>query len=342
MRSAAHGDVLKVWLYAIATALLGAWLAPFLYNMGKALAEVSAVKQTNGPLEWLADLARAADFPQFFVASLGLAAAFLALPFAGWLRADSSGSSASKPWQSRIPITSGCESSGQPLAKNPHALRQLSSGFGVGAGLFSAIGSLLLISRFSHLGAPAGNQLLAVTGILSGAIASGVLQEIMFRGMVFGIFLRSMSPPFAIGVSALLFASIHFLFLPHGLNVADPDIPRVGFEMLGSIISQLSSIEILVESFAPMLVLGAVLAFARWRTASLWLPIGLHVGWIFVTAMFDHFTLRSVPLDAVMELLIGKSLQQGGCAIIGILIAGGLINLLTVRLSHPPDPANDA
>jgi hypothetical protein len=47
-------DVWKVWLYAAASVALGAWISPLLYNAGKALAEVSLGKTTNGPLEWLA------------------------------------------------------------------------------------------------------------------------------------------------------------------------------------------------------------------------------------------------------------------------------------------------
>src|SRR5512137_2881398 len=56
MRNESLGDVLKVWLYAAASVLLGAWISPVLYNAGKALAEVSVCKVTNGPLEWLAKL----------------------------------------------------------------------------------------------------------------------------------------------------------------------------------------------------------------------------------------------------------------------------------------------
>jgi hypothetical protein len=38
MRDEALSDVLKVWLYAAAVVLLGAWMSPLLYNAGKALA----------------------------------------------------------------------------------------------------------------------------------------------------------------------------------------------------------------------------------------------------------------------------------------------------------------
>jgi len=339
MRSVALGDVLKVWLYAMASILLGAWLAPILYNMGKALAEVSSVKQINGPIEWIADHARSADFPQFFVGSMGLAAVLLALPFAGWVRAERSGSSSNRPWQIRIPAASSGELRGQPLAKNPHALRHVFLGLCVGAGLFAVICGLMLASKFFQLSHPPGGHLRAVFGILLGAIVGGAVQEVVFRGVILGIFLRAMRPALAIGFSALLFALFHFLYPSGGLNVADPDAAGVGFELVGLLLSQFYDIKIVVGIFAPLLALGAVLAFARWRTASLWLPIGLHVGWICVTTLSDHFTVSSVPLDVAMEFLFGNSLQQGMCAFFGILVAGLVINFLTVRFPHVQESA---
>ena len=108
MRDEASSDVLKVWLHAAASVLLGAWISPLLYNMGKGLAEVSEGKQTNGPLEWLAGVCRTADFPAFFAASLLLAAAILLLPLIQWLRGGR------QPEAAR----------GQRLRKNPLGARQ--------------------------------------------------------------------------------------------------------------------------------------------------------------------------------------------------------------------------
>ena len=70
MRDEALSDVLKVWLYAAAVAVVGAWISPLLYNAGKALAEVGATKRTNGPLDWLAGQCQVMDFPSFFKCSL--------------------------------------------------------------------------------------------------------------------------------------------------------------------------------------------------------------------------------------------------------------------------------
>jgi len=337
MRNSALGDVLKVWLYAIASVFLGAWMAPLLYNMGKALAEVSSVKQTNGPLQWLANQCREADFPQFFMISLWCAAGLLALPCVEWLRAERSHVRLRNPWQIRLPVGTGAGNDGQALVKNPEAARHVLRGFGVVVGLFLLIMGILLLGGFSQWKQAGEGIVPAIAGILIFSIGFGVVQEILFRGLVFGVFLRAMRPPMAIGLSALLFALMHFLKPAAGLNVADPDASKVGFEMLGLLVSAFSEVKVLLGTFAPLLALGGVLAFARWRTASLWLPIGLHVGWIFITGIADQFTVNTGHLDMPLEFLFGRTLQQGAIAMFGLIVAGCLIDHLTTRRTDDPE-----
>jgi membrane protease YdiL (CAAX protease family) len=127
-----------------------------------------------------------------------------------------------------------------------------------------------------------------------------------------GIFLRAMRPAAALGMSALLFALVHFLNPPPALNVLDPDVAGTGFELLRKIAEQFSESRIVLGTFMPLLALGGVLAYARWRTVSLCLPIGLHAGWIFTNV-----------------ILGGTILKQGFAPLAGILIAGAFTNYLT-------------
>ena len=130
------------------------------------------------------------------------------------------------------------------------------------------------------------------------ALVLAVFQEILFRGIALGIFLRAMRPATALGMSAVFFALVHFLNPPPGLNVVDPDAAGVGFELLRKIAAQFSEPRAVFGSLRPLLALGVVLAYARWRTASLWLPIGLHTGWIFVNGLLGSVTLatsRRIP-----------------------------------------------
>jgi membrane protease YdiL (CAAX protease family) len=303
MRKVALANVLKVWIYAAATVLLGTWLSPLLYNAGKALAEVSAAKQTNGPLEWVAGLCRAADFPAFFVASLLMAALFFFHPLMRWLGGRWSLSQFG-------------------VQKNPRWLRQAALGFAAWVLLFLVMAEALILTRqwlWISPGAAAGNILM--WGFF-GALALAIMQEWVFRGIVLGIFLRALRPAAAIGLSAALFALVHFLVPPLGMGVVDADAAGVGWELLRKVTAQFCDARVLVVSFAPLLALGAVLAYARWRTASLGLSIGLHAGWIFIHGIVGSMTAVANQSHWVGGLMVGSSLKQGWIPLAAILIAG--------------------
>jgi membrane protease YdiL (CAAX protease family) len=138
-----------------------------------------------------------------------------------------------------------------------------------------------------------------------------------------------MRPAAALGLSALLFALVHFLKSPPGLNVADPDAAGVGFELLRKIATQFSEPRGAFGVFCPLLALGFVLAYARWRTASLYLPIGLHAGWIFVNGLLGSVTRVSGSTDASTWMISGISQCQGLVPLAGIVLAGVLANYLT-------------
>lgn len=320
MRNEALSDVLKVWLYAAASVLLGAWISPLLYNMGKGLAEVSLAKQTNGPLEWLAGVCRAADFPAFFVAGLLVSGGILFLPFTRWLRGG------------RQPGASG----GQRLRKNPRGPRQAVTGFAGVAVLFLLLAGILIFGGLFAWKSPGEAVAKIALRGFAAALGLALLQEILFRGIATGIFLRAMRPAAALGLAAVLFALVHFLNPPPGLDVPDPDAAGTGFELLRKIAAQFSDPRVVLGTFTPLLALGGVLAYARWRTASLWLPAGLHAGWIFVNGILGSVTVAASRPDSLVWLLSGPSLKQGLLPLAGIVLAG----VLTARLTASADAAD--
>ena len=311
MRSETSSDVFKVWLYAAASTLLGAWSAPLLYNAGKALAEVCATKQINGPLEWLAGICQTADFPGFFSTSLVISAGILFLPFIKWQRGGRTGAGENS-WSLRLPASAGTSDARQQLARNPHAFRQAVTGFLLVTALFLLIAGVMVLAGIFEWPDPRQAVVKFVLRAFATALGLAILEEILFRGIAMGIFLRAIRPAAALSMSALLFALVHFLNPPPGLNVLDPDVAGTGFELLRKIIEQFSEPHIVLGTFMPLLALGGVLAFARWRTASLSLPIGLHAGWIFTNV-----------------ILGGTILKQGLAPLAGILIAGAFTNYLT-------------
>lgn len=324
MHDETSSDVLKVWLYTVAAVLLGAWLSPFLYNAGKALAEISSAKQTNGLLEWLGGMCRTAEFPKFFEVGLVVAAGLLFLPMISWLRGGRTTESG-PAWRprGRSPAT------GQRLSPNPRGFRQGVIGFLLVTLLFLLFAAALVFAGvldWKNPGIPLAKLVLR-GGII--ALVLAVFQEILFRGIAMGIFLRAMRPATALGMSAVLFAIVHFLNPPPGLNVVDPDAAGVGFELLRKIAAQLSEPRAIFGVFSPLLALGFVLAYARWRTASLYLPIGLHAGWIFVNGLLGSVTFATGSTDAGMWMIFGMSLNQGLVPLAGIVVAGVLADYLT-------------
>ncbi len=325
MRNEARGDVWKVWLYAAASVALGAWMSPLLYNAGKALAEVSSAKTTNGFLEWLAGVCRAADFPRFFEAAVLLAAVMLFFPWMEWIHARRGDRVAGAgPWRVRLPDGARTANRGQALRKDPRGLWHACAGFMLVGGLLLSMGVALVPAGFFTLRNPAEGMALVAVKTLMGAAVLALMMEVFFRGIAMGIFLRAMRPAAALGMSAALFALMLSVIPPAGLTVADPDAAGTGFELLGKVAGSFADWRRVAGSFAPLLALGAVLAYARWRTKSLWLPIGLHTGWLFSKGM-----LAKLSSAAGAPLLSGGLLQQGLIPLIAILLAGALAHWLT-------------
>ncbi|MEO5914657.1 MAG: CPBP family intramembrane glutamic endopeptidase [Luteolibacter sp.] len=336
MRDEALSDVLKVWLYVAAFVLLGAWISPLLYNAGKALAEVSATKETNGPLKWLADQCRATHFPGFFKLALMLSAGVLFFPLVEWLHGGRA-SERGKVGFLRLPEGARSRTTGQRLKKNPQGMLQAVAGFVGVTLLFFLIATILVFLGVFEWKSPTESMIRIVLKVFATSILLAVVQEILFRSVAMGIFLRAMRPAWALGMTAVIFALVYFLNPPPGLNVLDPEASGIGFEMLRKIAGQFSEPQVVIASFTPMLALGGMLAYARWETASLFLPVGLHAGWIFINGIISHVTLPVSHPDTLVWLLSGSTLQQGLLPLAGIIFAGGLV----VRLTSTPADAHE-
>jgi membrane protease YdiL (CAAX protease family) len=325
MRNESLGDVLKVWLYAAASVLLGAWICPLLFNAGKALAEVSECKTTNGPLEWLAKLCGLADFARFFEAGILLAAVVLFFPWMEWIHARRGTAEIGGPWRLRLPDGARVSTRGQRLVGNPRGKWHMCAGFLVAAGLLLSMGVAMVPAGFLTMKHPGGALAEMALRSLMMAFLVAVVMEVFFRGIVMGIFLRAMRPAAALGMSAAFFALALTVIPAAGLSVVDPETARPGFEMLRLAGMRFAEPGVLLGSFIPLLALGAVLAYARWRTASLWLPVGLHAGWLFAKYLLAG--LSAVPPQ--------NWLLHGMIPMAAILLAGVLARFLS------PNPADE-
>jgi membrane protease YdiL (CAAX protease family) len=316
VRNSAGRDVLKVWLFAAAVVALAAWSSPLLYNAGKAMGDVTSRKPTNGFLKWLGSLCEKADYPGFFLFGVGICAVLLFLPFSEWL--DLRGKKR------------GVEE-GQPLRSNRKGfLEGLTGGLLAGGLLFMAGYGLISAGAFVWMGIPPGDWKW-LYDVLPWVLLGVVIQEWLLRGVAMGIFLRAMKPGTAIFLAALLTVLIQMLKTPPGFNVPDPDGDGIGFLFLKMIGFRAVDPQIAVVELLPAFSMACVLGFARWRTASLWLPIGLHAGWQLAAELFSK-AVKPVPQpDEVAALLSGRELTHGLIPLAVVLVTCGLVHFLTQR-----------
>jgi len=248
---------LKILIYLLATVVLGAALAPWIYWAG----------QYASKFRYL-DFLAATDFQRFFNRSVLISAFALLLPALRWIGPR------------RL--------SNLGLTKNSHRLENFAGGFLIASGTIIALGGALLALGYLEFKNPIPWHLLAGVGL--SAISVAIIEEIFFRGAILGLLLQSLAPiPAAVFVSAL-FSIIHFL------KPAQEQIGAVhwysGFEILPRAFWQFSEPLLIAGGFVTVGILGLILAHARMRTSSLWLAIGIHSGLIFAKMGLNKLTRR--------------------------------------------------
>src|SRR5207237_1379916 len=128
--------------------------------------------------------------------------------------------------------------------------------------------------------------------VLLAAISVPFIEETFFRGIVLGILLRTGRKLLSIVTVSALFAAVHFL---KG-SEREPAIVTwtSGFQSIGDAFAGFGDPMMVLAAFATLFLIGCILADARVLTRSLWLPIGLHAGWIFASGTFSWLARRQM------------------------------------------------
>ena len=189
------------------------------------------------------------------------------------------------------------------LDKNRHAWRDVVAGILL-AGIPLLVGAVALIATriFLLRNAVPWSSLAAV---LAAAIAVPLIEELFFRGLLLGILLRSARPVVATLTTSGFFAIVHFLKAPSRSNESVNWLS--GFHSIANSFAQFADPMMVLAGFTTLFLIGWILADARLRTRSLFLPIGLHSGWIFVAGVVGKMTKRETIILPWLgtNLLIG-------------------------------------
>jgi membrane protease YdiL (CAAX protease family) len=149
------------------------------------------------------------------------------------------------------------------------------------------------------------------------AVVVAILEEVVFRGALFGILRRAMTWPVALIASSAVYSAVHFI------QKADPAMPVQWYSGLALLWTMVCHPPALIPGFLTLFVAGAILALSYQRSGALYFSIGLHGGWIFWLKSY-HFLFRPTgahPLFWGTDTLIDGWLAFMVLAIIFALIA---------------------
>ena len=176
--------------------------------------------------------------------------------------------------------------------------RLLGFGWGLGLGGVLLLMGLELVTGIVTFRMPETWPVGLLAGAVATAMAYAISEELLFRGLFLRSLLLDHPPLRAMLLSSVIFAALHFLR------------PNLG---LGDVIP-----------FLGLVVAGFVLAYAAWKAGSLWLPIGIHAGWVFFISVSDQLHLWEYLPQALL-LTGGRGPSSG---LLGMVLLVGLLPLI--------------
>jgi membrane protease YdiL (CAAX protease family) len=206
------------------------------------------------------------------------------------------------------------------LAKGGRPARNAATGFVIGFGSLACAAGLAVVcgGRTAHLSRSGGEMVFALLGATATAVVVAVIEELIFRGALFGILRKAWAWPGALAASSAVYAAVHFL--------QKPDAPQSvdwlsGIRMLPELFR--IPAEGLAPAFFTLLLAGAILALVYQRTGSLFMSMGLHAGWIFWLAAYRLVT-RETP-DAARAIWGSDKLIDGWVAFLMLALVLGVV-----------------
>jgi membrane protease YdiL (CAAX protease family) len=287
-------QVTKLAVYLAAVVIVAAAIAPLLFWSAQSLV-------AHGLFSFLAKY----DFETYFHRAVLIAAAVLLWPF--------------------LRVSGVRRVADLELKSNPRWGRDLVAGVVLSMVPLLCCGALLIgfhvyWLRHVFVWSRLGKLVLA-------AITVPLIEETFFRGIILGVLLKGGRKYLAIVAVSALFAAVHFLKAPDRTSATVTWTS--GFNSISHAFAQFGSPMMLLSAFATLFLIGCILADARVLTHSLWLPIGLHGGWIFGSGVFS--------LVARQQMLalpwLGKNLLVG---VIPLGVAAITWILARMWLRHDP------
>jgi membrane protease YdiL (CAAX protease family) len=237
----------------------GALIAPWIYKLVHAL---------GGLFPWVEPLA-SKPFPRFVNRSFLILAVAGLLPF---LRAADL-----RSWRA-IGLNTRADAKGQ-----------IARGFALGLVSLALVVAVTLSAGARHLspGSNGWSYVIQIAKAGATALVVAPLEELFFRGALFGTLRKTFHWTMALALSSAIYALLHFLEKPEW---AGPVGWSSGLSVLLGMIRGFVEMRKLLPGFLNLTLAGLILGLAYQRLGSLYFSIGLHAGWIFWVKTYGFIT----------------------------------------------------
>lgn len=159
-------------------------------------------------------------------------------------------------------------------------LKKFGSGFLLGLVSLAIIAALAFAFHARHLnaklsGGQIAQRLLSAAGT---AVIIASLEEILFRGALYGALRKVFHWIFALLISSVIYALVHYLETTKATGTVTW---LSGLQLLSLMFSNMGNLHAVIPGFFNLTLAGILLGWAYQRTGNLYFSIGLHAGWIF-------------------------------------------------------------
>lgn len=220
------------------------------------------------------------------------------------------------------------------LVKPRGQLKKLGAGFLLGLVSLAVIGGLAFALHARQLNpkltdANLAHNLLSAVGT---AIIVAVLEEILFRGALFGALRKAFHWIFALVISSMVYAILHYF---ESADMAGQVTWLSGLKLLPLMLQNLGNLHAAIPGFFNLTLAGVLLGWAYQRTGNLYFSIGLHGGWIFWIKAYDAVT-RLAPGANAWWWGSGRMAIVNGWIALPVLVLTLLFFGWKISNSRPP------
>ncbi len=294
-------ELARLFLFVLVCLLIAAVLTPAVFTWGK---EFSAGETGDGMMGSIKSSMARADLARYYNRVLMGVAIILLYPFIRSLRSDAK---VDKP-----PIS-------ERINPGLRGWKDMLIGFLYAAGYMGIF--FMLVKQLGWVevdtNASPGK---AIMKAITPAVGASLIEEWLFRGVLFALLMRSLSARATIIGLSLFFALVHFLKPYHGSpEIVDGGAAGAGFQLLAQIGERFIHPEDFIGVFMTLFAVGVVLAIARYMTGHVWMSIGLHAGWVFTLKVYNALTNN---MGTANPVLYGSDIREGLVPLIFVSITG--------------------